>query len=394
MVFAAPGLLIRLGGYPVPSTQAAALFAVSLIAAGFILSWSAEAGERRIGQALVVALLALITVLPEYAVDIYFAFRAGAAEGSPYAQFAAANMTGANRLLVGVAWPLIMAVALWRSGSTAIQLGGSNRTEIWFLGISSCYAFVILAKNRIDLLDCGALLAIFAWYMWRASRGNARSGEAGEGDEEESGPSGALVSLPGRMQAYTMAAMMLVAGAIVLLMAEPFAEALVATGRELGINQFLLVQWIAPLASETPTITLAVMLVWAGSARTSLGMMLSDKINQWTLLVSMLPLAVSVGAGSISDLPLDARQHEEFFLTAAQSLFALSLLLGMRFGSAQAAALFFLFGAQVVLAFVYRNDEAQTIAHLTQLAWVYLALAVAVVLAKPSRLSNFLRRSH
>lgn len=58
--------------------------------------------------------------------------------------------------------------------------------------------------------------------------------------------------------------------------------------------------------------------------------MISDKINQWTLLVGMLPLAMSVGAGALTSLPLDARQHEEFFLTAAQSLFGVALLLRLR----------------------------------------------------------------
>ena len=53
-----------------------------------------------------------------------------------------------------------------------------------------------------------------------------------------------------------------------------------------------------------------------------LGALISDKINQWTLLVGMLPLALSIGAGSVAVLPLDARQAEEFFLTSGQSLFA------------------------------------------------------------------------
>ena len=67
--------------------------------------------------------------------------------------------------------------------------------------------------------------------------------------------------------------------------------------------------------------------------------MISDKINQWTLLVGMLPLAMSVGAGVASALPLDARQSEEFFLTAAQSLFGLALLLRLRLSVTSALAL-------------------------------------------------------
>ena len=40
---------------------------------------------------------------PEHAVDIYYTLKAGAEPGSDYVKFAAANMTGANRLLIGTA---------------------------------------------------------------------------------------------------------------------------------------------------------------------------------------------------------------------------------------------------------------------------------------------------
>jgi len=73
--------------------------------------------------------------------------------------------------------------------------------------------------------------------------------------------------------------------------------------------------------------------------------MISDKINQWTLLVGMLPLAMSFGAGAISTLPLDARQSEVFFLTAAQSLFGLALLLRLRLSVGSALMLAGLYGA-------------------------------------------------
>ena len=62
----------------------------------------------------------------------------------------------------------------------------------------------------------------------------------------------------------------------------------------------------------------------ANRAGRALIAMVSDKINQWTLLVGMLPLAMSVGAGGLSALPLVARQSEKFLLTVAQSLFGLA----------------------------------------------------------------------
>lgn len=65
---------------------------------------------------------------------------------------------------------------------------------------------------------------------------------------------------------------------------------MVGTGRAIGVNEFLLIQWLAPLASEAPAVTVALLFVLAGRAGNGLIMMINDKINQWILLVGMLPL--------------------------------------------------------------------------------------------------------
>lgn len=182
-----------------------------------------------------------------------------------------------------------------------------------------------------------------------------------------------------------MAGLAIVAAGVILAAAEPFAESIVASGRILGIDEFLLIQWLAPLASEAPAVVMAVLFVLSGRAEGGLTTMISDKINQWTLLVGMLPLAMSVGAGAFTSLPLDARQHEEFFLTAAQSLFGVALLLRLRFSLLSAVILAALFSVQVVLAFVFREDAAQAIASLTMLGWLYLALAtILFILSGPA----------
>jgi cation:H+ antiporter len=154
---------------------------------------------------------------------------------------------------------------------------------------------------------------------------------------------------------------------------------LVGAGRVLGLDEFLLIQWLAPLASEAPAMTVAVLFVLAGRAANGLGALVSDKISQWTLLVGMLPLAMSFGAGSLVNLPLDARQAEEFFLTAAQSLFGIALLLRLRLGVWGALALAGLFALQVGLTLNFLGDDARTIASLTWLSWGYLALSAIVV---------------
>jgi len=384
-----PALVLRFAGLqPSPFVDVAA-FGVAILAAGFMLSWGAETAEEHISQGLILAVVALVTVLPEYAVDIYYAYKAGASgPGSPYIQYAAANMTGANRLLVGLGWPLMVFLHWTKDRHRSVGLAPGNAVEIGFLLLASLYAFVILFKRSISLIDFLVLVAIFGAYVWRAR--NLEKADNPD-EEEEPGPAAALNTLSPAAQWAAIAGLVLVAGGVILVSAEPFAEAMVSTGRAIGLNEFLLIQWLAPLASEAPAIAVAVLFVRANRAGDGLIALISDKINQWTLLVGMLPLALSVGAGALSTLPLDARQGEEFFLTAAQSLLGIALLLRLRLGLWSALALVGLFAVQVGLAFYYRNDEARTIATLTWLAWVYLGLAGLLFLINGRRLFALLR---
>lgn len=384
-----PAVLFRLLGLRPSPVLDAAIFGVAILAAGFLLSWGAEAAEQYISQGLILAMVALVTVLPEYAVDLYYAYQAGrAGPESQYVHYAAANMTGANRLLVGLAWPLMVFLHWIKDRHRSIDLAPANAVEIGFLLLASLYAFVILFKASISLLDFAVLATIFGAYVWRV-RNLPKTDNPNE--TEEAGPAAALNELSFRAQWGAMAGLVVVACTVILLAAEPFAEAMVETGRVLGINEFLLIQWLAPLASEAPAVSVAVLFVLANRAGNALTAMISDKINQWTLLVGMLPLAMSIGAGAVSALPLDARQSEEFFLTAAQSLFGLALLLRLRLSVPSALALVGLFALQVTLAFVFRNDEGRTIATLTWLAWAYLGLATILFLINGRSLVAILR---
>lgn len=383
-----PGLIVRFSGAHLAPTLSTAVFFAGLLAAGLLLSWGVEAAEKHVSRGLAIAVLALITVLPEYAVDIYFSYMAGKNPGSEYVGFAAANMTGANRLLVGTAWSLIVLLYWWRSGGKrGIELRRENLLEIGFLALSSVYAFVIVLKSRIDLIDTVVLVGMYSAYLWLAGR--QQSEEAGE--EIEVGPAAVLAELPNRQQYAIIIGLAVFAAGVILATAEPFAESLIAMGANLGVNQFLLIQWLAPLASEAPAVIVTILLALALRPTAALAALISDKINQWTLLVGMIPLAFSIGLGGIGHLPLDARQNEEFFLTAAQSLFALALLVCLRLGFRGAIALLALFFVQFGIAFVYRNDEATTIRSLTVMAWLYLVLAAGLLIWNRACLMNAIR---
>lgn len=383
-----PGLVIRLTHRHHTAPIDALIFFAAILGASFLLSWGAEAAEEHVSQGLAIGCLALVTVLPEYAVDIYYTLQAGQHPGSEYVGFAAANMTGANRLLIGTAWPLLVLIYWWRSGKKVVSLRWENAAEVAFLAAASLYSFVITLKGRIDLFDTVVLMGIFGAYLWRLSK---LPKEEEDDDDEEVGPVAALAQLPKARQYVIMAALTVFAALVILASAEPFAEALVASGEVLHINKFLLIQWVAPLAGEAPEIIITILFGLSLKPTAALGALVSDKINQWTLLVGMIPLFYSLGSGKMAALPLDARQHEEFFLTAAQSLFAVALLLRLRLSLRSGLILLGLFLVQLGLAFVFRNNEPRTIMVLTTMAWLYIALAGLLFLWNRAYLINYIK---
>src|SRR5579862_337660 len=325
-----PGIGLRLSGGHVPAGLEAVLFGVAILGAAFLLTWAAEVAEMDISQGLALAFLALVAVLPEYAVDLYFA--AAAAKRPEYTSYATANMTGANRLLIGVAWPVIVALYWLQTRKRELRLPANRAVEMVFLSLATLYSFVIPFKETLSLVDTLVLVGLFVGYMWRIAQS-----EAGEPDLV--GPALALAALRTRSRRTLVIVFFIFSAGVILASAEPFAEALVHLGRGHGIDEFLLVQWLAPLASEAPEIVIACILTTKGDAQAGMGAMVSSKVNQWTLLVGTLPLIYSVALGQPGASHLDPRQVEEMLLTSTQSLFGLAVLCNMSLSLSEAAVL-------------------------------------------------------
>ncbi|HXK32871.1 MAG TPA: sodium:calcium antiporter [Dehalococcoidia bacterium] len=336
MAWPAASLTFGLWSAPVP--LATAIYGLAIVSAAFLLTWSTEAAERDIPRTLALAGLALIAVLPEYAVDVLFAWKAG--QDPSYAPFATANMTGANRLLVGVGWSMVVAIFVWRTKANVLKLAELHRVEVGILGIATIYSFIIPLRGGITLFDAAFLISLFGIYVYLAAQG--------EVEEESSlvGPAETIANLPTGQRRATVLGMFAYAGAAILLSAEHFAEGLIETGVSFGIDEFQLVQWLAPLASEFPEFLVAALLAWRMRADAALGALVSSKVNQWTLLIGCLPVAYAISSGTLNPLPTDTRQAEEVFLTCAQSLLAVILILNLRMSAWEAGALLFLFLAQ------------------------------------------------
>ncbi|WP_433219590.1 sodium:proton exchanger [Dactylosporangium sp. CS-047395] len=390
-----PGVVVALAGIDLPAPAAALVFGGAIVGAAFVLAWAAEAAQVDVSAGLAVAVLALIAVLPEYSVDFVFTWRGGQAAaqygadchppgdpGTPACSLALANMTGANRILVGIGWVAVVLIAWRRSKKRGITLGRADAVPLAFLTIASLYCLILPFKRTLTLWDTLVLVAVFVAYSWRVSRAPA-------GEPDLVGPSawvGNLAKVPRRS---TVIGLFLVAAAVILLAAEPFAESLVDTGQELGISEFLLVQWVAPLASEAPELLVAALYAYRLHTTEALGALVSSKVNQWTLLVGTLPVVFAVSSRGWSGLPIEPAQRGELLLTASQSLLAIALLLGLTLSLRAALALLGLFLVQFVLAAVLPvqwHDRS-----LWTLSGVYLVLAAIAVWRKRTCLIPMLR---
>jgi len=334
-----PGLTLWLGLYHVSPAAEAIIYGVAIVGAAFMLSWAAEVFQLDVSQGLALAMLALIAILPEYIVDATFAWKA--AQDPTQASLAVANMTGANRILIGVAWPLVVLLYFLRTRRTAVELQPSHGLELVVLLAATVYAFIIPVKGTLSWVDFVVLVSLFLVYLWRLAKLPSE-------EPHLIGPAQTIAALGTRRRRILSGGLALYAAALVLLIAEHFAEALVATGHQLHIDEFFLVQWVAPLASEAPEFVVVSIFAWRRAASAAMGALVSSKINQWTLLVAMLPLIYAISLGALDPMPLDSRQREEVLLTAAQSLFAVILLLDLRLSLWGAGLIFGLFAVQFV----------------------------------------------
>ena len=342
---------------------------LAVFGAATLLSWAAELAQLEISQALAIAFLALVAVLPEYAVDMYLAWRA--AKHPAYTAFAAANMTGANRLLIGLGWSTVLFAYWATTRKREIHVQPGQRLELLTLLVATGYAFFIPLKRTLSIVDTVFFIGLFIIYIRKASQGHIE-------EPGLAGPSERLALLPRPWRRLVTLMLFLLPAYAIFIAAEPIANGLLHNARRLGIEEFILIQWLAPLASEAPEFIVAVIFAIRNNPTAGLGTLVSSKVNQWTLLVGMLPLVYAISGGHLQPMALDGRQVEEIFLTAAQSLVALVVLANLRFGLWEAILLLSLF----LLQFLFPSSEIRMM-----LGAGYLAVAVGYLLTRAFRRS-------
>ncbi|MFB6361499.1 MAG: sodium:calcium antiporter [Halobacteriales archaeon] len=351
----------------VDALDSAAVVAVSglaVLGTSFLLAWAAETAEKDVPRAFAIAVLAVLAVAPEYAVDALYAWEAGqfvgTARGVEAGNLAVANMTGANRILIGIGWAGIALFTVFRRGAdtdpavthrdgvfrSSIRIDREIGLDMVFLGLATLWAFLVPFGGGIGVVDTIVLVGLYVAYISIILNGDVDPGE------EHHGVPRYLQSFRRSRRVSTVISLFLYAGIMLLIAVKPFAHGLEALGTSVGIPSFFMIQWIAPLASESPELIVVAYLVMKARSTAGFNTLISSKLNQWTLLIGTLVVVYAIALGRYGTLPFDQKQAGEIWLTAGQSFFALSLLVDFEFSVGEAAVLAALFFSQVCIEFV------------------------------------------
>ncbi len=337
-------ILVRLFAPPLPAVIWLSFSAV--IMAAILISWGAEAAQFVVSQGLAIAIIALLQVVPEFMVEATIAWR-------QEIDLMLANFTGSNRLLMGVGWVLVFVTAdIYNRAKTGkgishIELRQETIIEVIALVVSSSYFLLVLARGELNLVDTLALALIFIGYMALLQR---MPEEDAEKKEDLLAMPRYLATRPKMREQFSkLAGIFVIGGLTMWAMAEPFLLSMKTVAAGLGVTAFVFVQWCAPFLSEFPEKVTA--FYWAKSVRLApMGLvnLISSKVNQWTLLVAMIPLAYSLSVGHMAGIPLDAHHREEVVLSLMMTLYGSATLLKRRFTRMDALSLFFLWFIQFI----------------------------------------------
>jgi cation:H+ antiporter len=332
------------------STYTVAFFTFgAVIAASLLIAWAAEASEFSISKGLALAIVAIVQTIPEYFVEGTIAWKAGR-DPFTWVPNVIANFTGANRLLTGLGWPLILFTVMiqkrrnGKGGTTSITLRKEQSVELVFMLGSSLYYILVIIRGEISLLDSTILGLAFVGYMWLLFRlPPDRDGPP----EILEGPSEALINLkPIARRVTAIVGLFIFAALTFVFVTDSFVESIrrIADSFLVGLlgsgAVFFSIQWIAPVLSEFPEKVTA--FNWARTIRlapTALLNFMSSAVNELTALVALIPIVFAISSGTIGGVSVG--QHDtEIFLTMAQSLYASAALLDLDFNASNAIVLF------------------------------------------------------
>jgi cation:H+ antiporter len=317
----------------------------SVVAAAMMIAWAAEASQYSISQGLALAIVAIVQTLPEFFVEGAIAWNAGQ-DPVGWLPNVTANFTGANRLLTGLGWPLILFTAMLsksgnkRSGLHVIALRKEQSIEVIFMLGATLYYVLIWLRGSLEIVDTIVLLAAFLGYLWMLSK---LPSEREDPQAVLDASPRAIVDL--RTRKHRIAAILGLfsfSGLVFVFISTPFVDSIntIAVALFGAGAGFFFIQWIAPFLSEFPEKVTA--FHWARKvnlAPMALLNFVSSAVNELTALVAIIPIVFALSIGAIGPVSLTAHR-DEVLLTMAQSLYACVCLMDLKYDVRNALLLF------------------------------------------------------
>ncbi len=362
-----PGLLVRFSGGAASYPFQFVAYGAAVVAAAFLLAWACEVAQEDVANGLVVSAVAFVAILPEYIVELHFAFIG-------HAEFVTANLTGASRLLLGFCVAMPAALALlpmrWRPPPIGrIAVDPAQRLDLAILGLAALWAFRGALAGQLTLLDSVVLVSLYVFYVRRAAG-------AGGDAPPPMGVAARLAELPKTQRRRWVGGLMLFAAFVILLTAVPFGDAVLGTGALVGISPYLVLQWLVPVATEMPELVVAIVLLMHRRGSQSLAVLLAGAVSQYTLALGTLPVAYVLGAGT-GPLPMQRREQIELVLTMGVALYAVAALVTLRLSRVDASLMLMLFTAQFFLPLGFAR---------LAIAMMFTVLAVDILISERRQL--------
>jgi len=297
----------------------------AIIAASLLIAWAAEASESSVSRGLALAIVAIVQTIPEYFVEGTIAWKAGKDLTGFWLHNVIANFTGANRLLTGFGWPLILLTLIiqrrrnGQQGASTIALRREQSIEVVFMLGASLYYVVVLIQEELTIFDSIVWVGIFAAYMWML----ARLPRGKDGPEEPLlGPSRTILEIKStRKKTGAILGLFLFAGLTFVLITDSFVTSIQNLAQMFLVGLlgsgavFFTIQWIAPVLSEFPEKVTA--FNWARQitlAPLALLNFISSSVNELTALVALIPVVYFVSSAGAGSIPLGQLQWIEVLL--------------------------------------------------------------------------------
>ena len=340
----------------------------AIVAAAMLIAWAAECGQFFISQGLALAVLAWVQTLPEFAVEAVITM--DAAKDPSRMHLITANYTGSLRLFIGLGWPMVYFTSLFfrkikgaANGPWTIKLEDEHSITVLAILPALFYFTIIYFKGTLNMFDGWVLTAIYLVYLFFLSKVPPRS-------HEEIADLGRIprqvMTLKRPANIFAIVVFFLLGAILLYFSARPFLNSMLALAVTFGVSQFVFVQWVAPFLSEFPEKLSA--FYWArkvNKAPMALANFVSSSINQWTILVAIIPFIYAFSAGKIAPIVFDSHQKLEILLTLVQSYLGFLFLASMDFCFFEAVVLFILW----LIQFMVPSVRAP-------ITWVYGAWAL------------------